>query len=151
MSVGWNLRDYAQVLGINPNLLIFERGLSLKKLWAIYAISDLFLLTSKAEGLGLILLEAMATGVPCLATNCTAIAEVLGEERGCLIDYEYSHIDPFGNANRYWANRKDGAFKLGHIYNTRDIDRSSKARKYVEGRTWDIAIKTLNDALEELK
>ena len=151
LRVGWNLRDYAQVLGINPNLLIFERGLEFKKLWTIYAISDVFLLASKAEGLGLPLLESMAVGVPCLATNCTAIAELLGDGHGDLIDYEYTHIDPFGNANRYWASRKDGAEKLAHIYNTRDVDRTSKALEYVRSRTWDIPIKQLNRVLEELK
>jgi len=151
LRVGWNLRDYAQVLGINPNLLIFERGLDFKKLWAIYAISDVFLLASKAEGLGLPLLESMAVGVPVLATNCTAMAELLGDGRGTLIDYEYTHIDPFGNAKRYWASRKDGAFKLSHIYNMRDIDRTSKALDYVRHRTWDIAVAQLNNALEKFK
>ena len=151
LRVGWKLRDYAQVCGINPNLLIFERGLPFKKLWAMYAISDCFLLTSKAEGLGLPLLESMAVGVPCLATNCTAIAELLGDGRGSLIDYEYTHLDCFGNANRYWASREDGAAKLAQIYETRDIDRTSKGREYAESRTWDIAIQKLNNVLEELK
>lgn len=151
LRVGWNLRDYAQVLGINPNLLIFERGLPFQKLWVMYAISDVFLLASKAEGLGLPILESMAVGVPCLATNCTAISELLGDDRGCLIDYDYVHTDPFGNAHRYWADRRDGAFKLGHIYNTRKIDRSSKGLEYVRKRTWDIPIKQLNRVLDELK
>jgi glycosyltransferase involved in cell wall biosynthesis len=139
------------VLGINPSLLIFERGLPFKKLWVMYAISDCFLLASKAEGLGLPLLEAMAVGVPCLATNCTAIAELLADGRGSLIEYEYTHIDPFGNANRYWASREDGARKLAQMYETRDVDRTSKARAYAESRTWDIAIEQLNNVIEELK
>ena len=151
LRVGWKLRDYAQNLGINPNLLIFERGLPFKKLWAMYAISDVFLLASKAEGLGLPLLESMAVGVPCLATNCTAIAELLADGRGSLIEYEYTHIDPFGNANRYWASREDGARKLAQMYDTRDVDRTSKARAYAESRTWDIAIEQLNNVIEGLK
>ena len=93
----------------------------------------------------------MAVGVPCLATNCTAIAELLGDGRGSLIDYEYTHLDCFGNANRYWASREDGAAKLAQIYETRDIDRTSKGREYAESRTWDIAIQKLNNVLEELK
>jgi len=151
LRVGWNLRDYAQVLGINPNLLIYERGLAFEKLWAMYALSDAFLLSSKAEGLGLPLLEAMAVGIPCVATNCTAIAEVLGDGRGSLIDYEYIHIDPFGNAHRYWADRRSGATKLAEIYNNRDKDWTSKALEYVRSRTWDIPIEHLNRVIEELK
>ena len=149
LRVGWKLRDYAQTLGINSNLMIFERGLPFKRLWAVYAVSDCFLLTSKAEGLGLPILESMAIGVPCLATNCTAVAELLADDRGFLIEPDYTHIDPFGNAYRYWAGRIDGAEKLAKIYDDRpDV---SKAREYAESRTWDIAIKQLNDVLQELE
>jgi glycosyltransferase involved in cell wall biosynthesis len=38
---------------------------------------DLFALSSKHEGLGLALLEAMAAGVPCVATNVEGIPEVV--------------------------------------------------------------------------
>ena len=40
---------------------------------------------------------------------------------------------------------------VGQMYETRDIDKTSKALEYVKKRTWDVAIKQLNDALEELK
>ena len=142
--VGWKLRDLGQLLKINDKFNIYERGIPMQELWNLYAISDAFLLTSKAEGLGMPLLEAMATGVPCLATNCTAMAELLGEDRGILLDVEYSYIDPFGNGNRYFVSIKDGIKKL--MFAVRG-DMTKKAREYVEERDWSITVEQMEKAV----
>jgi len=152
LPIGWRLRDYAQELGISGNLKIFERGMKFNQLWSIYAASDCFLLTSKAEGLGVPLLEAMAVGVPCIGTNCTAIAEVLGEGRGFLIDtYECcQHRDPFGNSNRYFASREHGLELLNHVYENRvELLQRENCREYVEAREWNIAADQLETGLFE--
>lgn len=145
--VGWKLRDLAQVLKINDKFNIYERGMSFEELWKLYAISDAFLLTSKAEGLGMPLLEAQACGVPCVATNCTAIAEVLGDGRGILIDADYVYIDPFGNGNRYFASLKDGIKKLLGLYNGEYPDVRKLAREYVEARNWSITLEQMEKAV----
>jgi glycosyltransferase involved in cell wall biosynthesis len=143
--VGWKLRDYGQLLKINNKFNIYERGMSFEELWKLYAISDAFLLTSKAEGLGMPLLEAMATGVPCLATNCTAIAELLADGRGILLDVDYTYIDPFGNGNRYFVSIKDGIKQLLNLYTVRK-DVIEKARKYVEEKDWTITVEQMEKA-----
>ena len=51
LTFGYRLRDLATELGINDELMIVERGLPFAQLWMYYAIADLFLLTSKGEGL----------------------------------------------------------------------------------------------------
>jgi glycosyltransferase involved in cell wall biosynthesis len=45
---------------------------------------DVFILASKTEGFGLVLLEAMSKKLPIIASNSTAIPEVLGENGGVL-------------------------------------------------------------------
>jgi glycosyltransferase involved in cell wall biosynthesis len=150
--VGWNLRDYAQFKGINDRFMLIERGMNQKGLWNVYAMADAFFLPSKCEGLGMTLLEAMAVGVPCVATNCTGMSELLADGRGELVKYDLPlYTDPFGNGNRYFINHEDAVNKLNLIYASDQTSRIEKARKYVENRTWDKAVTILDKSLTELK
>jgi glycosyltransferase involved in cell wall biosynthesis len=152
-KVGWKLRDLAQELKISDKLMIFERGMSFTDLWMLYIASDVFLLTSKAEGLGMPLLEAMATGVIVLGTSCTAIRELINKGNGFLIRYDYSIRDPFGNGRRYYADRENGIKLLEKLYwkvlSTSSDETKQEARKYVETRQWSITIDQLDKALQE--
>lgn len=150
-EVGWKLRDLAMDYGIASELMIFERGLSFGELYSLYAISDVFLLTSKAEGLGMPVMEAMSVGVTVVATACGAMPELLGEVdghglRGFLMDTEYSMIDPWGNSRRDFPNAEDGANYLATIYefsrmgNKSPFEVNLRAREYMESRKWDDAV-----------
>ncbi len=69
-------------------------GISKKVIWAgrtenIYGalnLMDIFVLTSNYEGFGLVLLEAMQANLPILASNNSAIPEVLGERSDSLFE-----------------------------------------------------------------
>lgn len=148
--VGWKLRTLAQEYSINKNLMIFERGMPFKELWSIYAISNCFLLTSKAEGLGLPLLEAMAVGVPCVANDATGMSELLADGRGLLAKYEYIYRDPFGNGRRYFIDKNDAICQLEKVYGHSCQRMINKARKYAESRTWDTAISLLDSAIKDV-
>jgi len=149
--VGWKLRTLAQTYGINKNLLIFERGMPFKELWSMYAVADCFMLTSKTEGLGMPLMEAMSCGVPCVATNATGMKELLSDDKGLLADYEYTYVDPFGNGNRYFIDTKSAVCQLEKVYNHECQHIIDNARTYIENRPWDDGISRLNLAIEEIK
>jgi glycosyltransferase involved in cell wall biosynthesis len=47
--------------------------------------ADAFVMSSKSEGLPMALLEAMAVGVPCIATAVGGIPDLLGGDKGLLV------------------------------------------------------------------
>jgi len=58
-----------------------------KKISELLSIADLKLLLSDKESFGLVLLEAMACGVPCIGTNIGGIPEVIEHDQtGYLVD-----------------------------------------------------------------
>lgn len=153
LPVGWKLEDYAMELGIFDRLAIWERGIAFKQLWSLYAAADAFLLTSKAEGLAMPVLEAMACRLPVVGTRCAAIEEHLQDGRGLLIEPDYVMVDPFGNSRRYFASREDGACKLANLADQPGIKKAmtGQALGYVQARRWENAGQVLTDAIERAK
>jgi glycosyltransferase involved in cell wall biosynthesis len=156
--VGWKLRDLAQEFDITDKLMIFERGIPQEQLWSIFAISDVFLLPSKAEGLGMPMLEAMAVGLPLIATNCTGMKEVITEGGGFPLDYDEccTYRDCFGNGRRRMASQKHGVTLLNDIYGfvknkNEYLDKITLgAREYVETRMWEESVEHLDNVIKEL-
>jgi glycosyltransferase involved in cell wall biosynthesis len=52
----------------------------------LYACADAFVISSRSEGLPLVLLEAMNAGLPIIATRVGGIPRVVSSEFGLLVD-----------------------------------------------------------------
>lgn len=77
------LKKKAYELGIDGKVIWIPRTADVKE----YLLQmDVFVLPSNYEGFGLVLLEAMESGVPIIGANNTAIAEVLAENAGRLFE-----------------------------------------------------------------
>ncbi|MFJ5965100.1 MULTISPECIES: N-acetyl-alpha-D-glucosaminyl L-malate synthase BshA [unclassified Bacillus (in: firmicutes)] len=75
--------ELVKKLGLTDRVLFLGKQ---EKVEEIYSISDLKLLLSEKESFGLVLLEAMACGVPCIGTNVGGIPEVITHgETGFLV------------------------------------------------------------------
>ncbi|MFS0656551.1 N-acetyl-alpha-D-glucosaminyl L-malate synthase BshA [Bacillus sp. 179-C3.3 HS] len=75
--------ELVKKLGLTDRVLLLGKQ---EKVEELYSISDLKLLLSEKESFGLVLLEAMACGVPCIGTNIGGIPEVITHgETGFLV------------------------------------------------------------------
>lgn len=79
----------AESLGLEGRVLYLGKQDNVEEL---YAISDVKLLLSEKESFGLVALEAMACGVPCIGTNAGGIPEVIE-------DGENGFVRPIGDIN----------------------------------------------------
>jgi len=70
--------------GLNPQV-IFEGWQNADSVRALYRTADLFVLPSFAEGIPVVLMEAMAVEIPCVATRITGIPELIRDQTDGLL------------------------------------------------------------------
>lgn len=146
---GWRLKDLIHSLDLKKEVLLYERGLDQKALWGLYAVSDVYLQTSKAEGLGLPVMDAMACGVPVVATDTGAMTELLSPDRGHLVPAEYTFIDVWGNSKRDMISISETVKALRCVMETNCVH-ADQALDYIRKRTWDIPAKQIDDAIRKM-
>ncbi|HOK65776.1 MAG TPA: glycosyltransferase [Anaerohalosphaeraceae bacterium] len=125
------LEELAETLGIK-NRIVFEGALEQKGVLERLHQADVFLLTSRDEWLGVVLLEAQAAGVPIVATNVGGIPEAVLPGRSAI-------LVPVGDAEA-------AARAMAELLQDpqKRIQMGQEGRKYVEER-YDVDM--LNDKL----
>lgn len=95
-------------------------------------------------------MESMACGLPVVATDTGAISELLEDGRGFLIQPEYTFTDVWGNSLRAMVDIKTAATCIEALIRYDKPEYADKARKYIEGRTWDKPAQQLHEKIVEL-
>jgi len=101
----------------------FVGPLGPERLRDFYRDSDVFVFPSFFEGFGLVVLEAMACGLPAIATECSAGPDVLDESCGRVV--AAGGADQLIDTVRWFATNRE---KLPAMKRT--------ARKKAEGFMW---------------
>ncbi len=63
----------------------FAGAINQDKILAFYQQADVFILASFAEGVPVVLMEAMAMEIPCISTHITGIPELIKKQAGILV------------------------------------------------------------------
>jgi glycosyltransferase involved in cell wall biosynthesis len=79
-----NYVEYAKKLGLFGNVSFIGSISTMRSIGDYFSNSELFVLPSLTEGLPRVVIEAMACGVPCIATKVGGIPELLPES--CLVE-----------------------------------------------------------------
>jgi glycosyltransferase involved in cell wall biosynthesis len=83
-ALGARLRKKVKYLDLTE-VVIFRGAIVGKNLEEIYNDSDIFVLTSAHESFGNVLIEAMAKGLPIVATKIPAVRNIVREKRNALL------------------------------------------------------------------
>jgi L-malate glycosyltransferase len=112
-------------LGLTDKVLFLGKQENLEEL---YSLSDLMLLLSEKESFGLVLLEAMACGVPCIGTNTGGIPEVIYEgetgyicEVGDIKSIANRAIKLLSNDLLHQNMSENAAFTAKHVFHSEKI------------------------------
>ncbi len=92
------LRSLAAELAISDRVLFLGRRSDVHD-WL--RVADLFVLPSRSEGLSFALLEAMAAGVPILASNASSIPDLIKDGQGGVL-FEKENVESL-NKKLFWV------------------------------------------------
>jgi glycosyltransferase involved in cell wall biosynthesis len=106
------------------------------KIPEVYAGCDVWLYTSRSEGFGLPVLEAMACRTPVVGTPAGAAPELIGDGGGILVPFD----DPTAMAQ--------AALKVLRMPGDQWKAMSDQAHRTATSYTWDDAAKRMEEALE---
>jgi glycosyltransferase involved in cell wall biosynthesis len=118
----WNLSDSKKAS--LPRGVTHVSALSSEALRDHYRQADVFVFPSFFEGLALVLLEAMACGLPAIASTATGGADVLTQESGCLL--RVGDLESLVDSLRSFNQNRSVLPTMGRA-----------ARKTAEKCTWD--------------
>lgn len=110
----------------SSNIIIIEKEFAEEEMVNLYKNADIFVLPSRAEGFGMIYLEALACGLPVIATGWGGHMDFLNNENAVLIDYK---LVPAGNCQ--YDNKNGNGFMAEPDFDDL-IEKMIFARKNIE-------------------
>ena len=123
-----HLRRLAVRLGIEESVLFVGYQDRKQALLDCYRAGDVFVFASRTETQGLVLLEAMALGVPVVAPAIMGTKDIVGPGRGALV----SSLDELEFTSKILTLLRDEVLREKLSFEARDFAREWAARRMAE-------------------
>lgn len=124
-----------------------EEGWPVEEVVRFLNCMDVFLTTSRGEGFGLNVAQAMACGVPVIATDCSSMPEVVGPG-GWLIDGVATMTNPYG-VDLVLADTDSMADWLLYAFQHPEVrqEKAEAGLEWVKRFDWGYAAAQFNDII----
>lgn len=105
-----DISEFEPLASTNPNIILSNEGMPFKETADLIMSCSLFALASRTEAMGRVLLEAMASGKPVVASNVDGIPRVVQDDVNGLL-FETNNIDELAEkmltllSNRTYAEK----------------------------------------------
>jgi colanic acid/amylovoran biosynthesis glycosyltransferase len=117
--------------------VIFEGAVNQDRIRGLYATADIFALASFAEGIPVVLMEAMAMEIPCVSTSITGIPELIRDSIDGLL-VAPSDVDALASAIARLMDDSELRNRLGTAGRRRVLDKYNLGRNIVRlGEVFD--------------
>lgn len=155
---GFDLWQLIEKLDIKKKVAITKeagprKGMSDERLNLLYNLSAVSVNTSIGEGLSLPALEAMAVGLPVIATDYASVSELIDKGGGFKIDIA-AYIWGFNGIRRAIASKSDLVKKLDVLYNDFKTDKAlrteiaKKSMAFTDSLSWENSAQKFMDKVE---
>ena len=153
-----------------PHIALYDNEIPEKDMPNIYGSADAFCLISRGEGFGLSYVEAGASGLPVIASNCSGHSDFLNESNSFLVEPDgYVTAETNGTLNklakhcRFYEDQKFPNFGRDAIDQTKahmryvfenyneSLEKATQFREdLVENYTWEKAVDRVHKRVIEL-